>query len=185
MSPHNSQFIQANVRQHFQVHSSSSRLCVRQIESEQQSTVGEILQLLEVLALASRLAGPDNAVLSLTGSDSWLSKKKKKNSGALSSPSRLGNWWRSSYILDVVRTFWIWSSTNNWPVACGARHLAVSLGHLCDLLTYDHWYATSQRHDLWQWCNGKAIEALAGRRPTARWCCWRKLVFVRLPLLPY
>ena len=55
VSPHNSQFIQANVRQHFQVHSSSSRLCVRQIESEQQSTVGEVSQLLEVLALAGRL----------------------------------------------------------------------------------------------------------------------------------
>ena len=46
-------------------------------------------------------------------------------------------------------------------------------------------YATSQRHDLWKWCNRKASEALAGRRPTARWCCFRKLIFVRLPLLPY
>ena len=51
--------------------------------------------------------------------------------------------------------------------------------HPLDLLTI-----TSQRHDLWQWCNGKAIEALAGHRPTARWLCLRKLVFVRLPLLP-
>ena len=45
-------------------------------------------------------------------------------------------------------------------------------------------YATSQRHDLWQWCNGKTIEALAGRRPTARLRCLRKLVFVWLSLLP-
>ena len=30
------------------------------------------------MALASRLAGPDNTVPSLPGSDSWLSKKKQK-----------------------------------------------------------------------------------------------------------
>ena len=30
------------------------------------------------MALARRLAGPDNAVPSLPGSDSWLSKKKQK-----------------------------------------------------------------------------------------------------------
>ena len=179
MSPHNSQFIQANVRQHFQFHSSSSRLCVRQTESEQQSTVGEVSQLLEVLAQASRLAGPDNAVPSLPGSDSCrLSKKKKKFRSLFKS---FTSWWRSSYILDVVRTFWMWSSTNNWPVACRARGLVAD----CVTCAITVGYATSQRHDLSrQWCNGKAIEALAGRRPTARWCCLRKLVFVRLPLLP-
>ena len=42
------------------------------------------------MALASRLAGPGNAVPSLPGSDSWLSKEKQKNSGACSSPARLG-----------------------------------------------------------------------------------------------
>ena len=52
---------------------SSSGLCVRQIENEQQSTVGEVSQPLKVMALASRLAGPDNAGPSLPGSDSWLS----------------------------------------------------------------------------------------------------------------
>ena len=57
---------------------SSSGLCVRQIENEQQSTVGEVSQPLKVMALASRLAGPDNAVPSLPGSDSWLSKKKQE-----------------------------------------------------------------------------------------------------------
>ena len=57
---------------------SSSGLCVRQIENEQQSTVGEVSQPLKVMALASRLAGPDNAVPSLPDSDSWLSKKKQK-----------------------------------------------------------------------------------------------------------
>ena len=84
---------------------------------------------------------------------------------------------QSSYILDVVGTFRMLGSsavTRFWlcltvsPVLCDSRSL----------------YATSERHDLWQWCNRKAIEALAGRRPTARWCCLRKLVFVRLPLLP-
>ena len=86
---------------------SSSGLCVRQIENEQQSTVGEVSLPLKVMAQASRLAGPDNAVPRLPGSDSWLSEKKK--SGACSCTS-----WctESSYILDVVGTFWIWSSTN-------------------------------------------------------------------------
>ena len=59
---------------------SSSGLCVRQIENEQQSSVGEVSQPLKVMALASRLAGPDNAVPGLPGSDSWLSKKKQKKS---------------------------------------------------------------------------------------------------------
>ena len=51
---------------------SSSGLCVGQIENEQQSTVGEVSQPLKVMALASRLAGPDKVVPSLPGSDSWL-----------------------------------------------------------------------------------------------------------------
>ena len=40
------------------------------------------------MALARRLAGPDNAVPSLPGSDSWLSKKKQKNPKLV--PARLG-----------------------------------------------------------------------------------------------
>ena len=67
---------------------SSSGLCVRQIENEQQSTVGEVSPPLKVMALASRLPGPD-AVPSLPGSDSWLSKKKKKQNPKLV-PARLG-----------------------------------------------------------------------------------------------
>ena len=68
---------------------------------------------------------------------------------------------------------------------CWARHAPLTLFDCvtCAICSRSV-YATSQRHDLWQWCNRKAIEALAGRRPTARWCCLRKLVFVRLPLLP-
>ena len=58
---------------------SSSGLCVGQIENEQQSTVGKVSHPVKVMAPASRLAGPDNAVTSLPGSDSWLSKKKQKN----------------------------------------------------------------------------------------------------------
>ena len=88
MSPHESRFIQVNVRQPLQVHSSSSRLCVRQIENEQQSTVGEVSQLLEVMVLASRLAGSNDAVPSLPGSDSWLSKRNEKNPELV--PARLG-----------------------------------------------------------------------------------------------
>ena len=85
MSPHDSQFIQANVRQPFKVPLDSA--FHRQIENEQQSTVGEVSQPLKVMALASRLAGRDNAVPSLPGSDSWLSKKKEKKSGAYSCTS--------------------------------------------------------------------------------------------------
>ena len=40
------------------------------------------------MALASRLAGPDYAVPSLPGSDSWLSKRNKKNPEVV--PARLG-----------------------------------------------------------------------------------------------
>ena len=117
--------------------SSSSRLCVRQIENEQQSTVGEVSQLLEVMVLASRLASPDNAVPSLPGSDSWLSKKKQKNSGACSLSSYF-------YILDVVGTFWIWSSTND---ACQLRRAPLFDCVTCAIYSRSV-YATSQRHGL-------------------------------------
>ena len=108
---------------------------------------------------------------------------------------------QSSYILDVVGTFWIWSSTNmprsRLPALGSSRAFDfVWLCHLCDLrdATHDH-CSTRQASGmtcesdvvkvmLWKWCNGKAIEALAGRRPTARLLSLRKLVFVRLPLLP-
>ena len=158
VSPHDSQFIQVNVRQHFQVLSSSSWLCVRQIESEQHSTVGEVSQLLEVLALASRLADPDNVVPSLPGSDSWLSKKKQKKIRSFF--KSFTPWWRSSYILDVVRTFWTWSWTNNWPVACRARRLVIWLCHLCDLLMHDR--CTRQASGMT--CDSDVIE-----KPSRRW----------------
>ena len=87
MSPHDSLAVRPSKRS--PTLPSSSGLCVRQIENEQQSTVGEVSQPLKVMALASWLAGPDNAVPSLPGSDSWLSKKKqqKKKSEACSCTS--------------------------------------------------------------------------------------------------
>ena len=88
----------------------SSSGLIRQIENEQQSTVGEVSQPLKVMALASRLAGPDNAVRNLPGSDSWLSTKKQKKSRAFSACT---SWRSQATFLDVVGTFWIWSSNKH------------------------------------------------------------------------
>ena len=109
MSPHDSLAVHPSERS--PALPSSSGLCVRQIENEQQSTVGEvsISQPLKVMALASRLAGPDNAVPSLPGSDSWLSKKKQKKIRSLF--LHVLAMVQSSYILDVVRTFWMLGSS--------------------------------------------------------------------------
>ena len=49
------------------------------------------------MALARPLAGPDNAVPSLPGSDSWLSEKKQKKIRSLFLHVLV----QSSYILDV------------------------------------------------------------------------------------
>ena len=105
-------------------------------------------------------------------------------------------WKRNGYIC----VYFNWPPGPNPVVAISTRvgpgsrlcwHSHFCLSHRCrdtDCVTCAIYsrslYATSQRHDLWQWCNRKAIEALAGRRPPARWCCLRKLIFVRLPLLP-
>ena len=171
MSPHDSLAVHPDRSERSPTLPSSSGLCVRQIENEQQSTVGEVSQRLKVMALARRPAGPDNAAPSLPGSDSWLSEKKqtKKKINPKLVPARLG-----AVKLRFTEHF-----------GCWARHAPLTLFDCVTCAIYSRSvYATSQRHDLWQWCNGKAIEALAGRRPTARWCCLRKLVFVRLPLLP-
>ena len=51
---------------------------------------------------------------------------------------------------------------------CWARHAPLTLFDCVTCAIYSRsLYATSQWHDLWQWYNAKAIEALAGRRPTA------------------
>ena len=119
-------------------------------------------------------------------------KETKKNPELV--PARLGAVFQSSYILDVVGTFWIWRQQTcldqltriDHCCRCWARHAPLTLfdcvTRSCAIFSRSL-DATSQR-GLWRWCNGKAIEALAGRRPTARWLCLRKLVFVRLPLLP-
>ena len=88
MSPHDSLAVHPDPSERSPTLPSNSGVCVRQIENEQQSTVGEVSQPLKVMALARRLAGPDNAVRSLPGSDSWLSKKKQKNPRLV--PARLG-----------------------------------------------------------------------------------------------
>ena len=49
------------------------------LKKEQQSTVSAVSLLLEVMVLASLLPGLGNAVPILPGSDSWLSKEKKKS----------------------------------------------------------------------------------------------------------
>ena len=78
VSPHNSQFIQANVHQPaFQAPPLDSAFDRLKMNSSQPSARYHT-ELLEVMALASRLAGPNNAVPSLPGLDSWLSKKKQK-----------------------------------------------------------------------------------------------------------
>ena len=116
--------------------------------------------------------GPDNAVPSLPGSDSWLSKKKQNKKNPKLVPARLGavklHFRCCQNILDVGLVTRLWLCLTVSPAAVRSSH------DRC----------TRQASGLWQWCNGKAIEALAGRRPTARWLCLRKLVFVRLPLLP-
>ena len=90
VSPHDSLAVHPDPSERWPTLPSSSGLCVRQIENEQQSTIGEVSQPLKVMALARRLAGPDvdNAVPSLPGSDSWLSKKKQENPKLV--PARLG-----------------------------------------------------------------------------------------------
>ena len=176
MSPHDSLAVHPHRSERSPTLPSSSGLCVRQIENEQQSTVGEVSQRLKVMALARRPAGPAAARQRCTKSPrlrqlaEWKETNKKKIWSLF-----LHVLVQSSYILDVVWTFWMLGSSHAFDFAW--------LCHLCDLESRSL-CATSQRHDLWQWCNRKAIEALAGSRPTARWCCLRKLVFVRLPLLP-
>ena len=75
------------------------------------------------MAIASRLAGPDNAVPSLPGSDNWLSKKKQKKIRSLFLHVLV----QSSYILEVVGTFWMLGSSRAFDF--------VWLFHLCNQCT--------------------------------------------------
>ena len=91
--------------------------------NEQQSTVGEVSQRLKVMALARRPAGPDNAVPSLPGSDSWLSEKKQTKINK--SEACFCTSWCSQ--ATSVGTFWMLGSSRAFDF--------VWLCHLCDLLT--------------------------------------------------
>ena len=107
VSPHDSLALHPDPSERSPTLPSSSGLCIRQIENEQQSTVGEVSQPLKFMALARRLAGPDNAVPSLPGSESWLSKKETEKIRSLFLHVLV----QSSYILDVVGTFWMLGSS--------------------------------------------------------------------------
>ena len=106
MSPHDSQFSRANVRNPSKfilppLDSAFDRLKMNSSRpSARYHSCG--IEPLEVMALAGRLAGPDNAVPSLPDSDSWPSEKKQKNPGARSCVPTLHVLVESSYILDVV-----------------------------------------------------------------------------------
>ena len=144
VSPHDSQFIQANVNS--PTLQSSSGLCVPRIQNEQQLTVGEVSQPPKVMAQASRLAGPDNAVPSLQGSDSWLSKKKQQKSG--SGACSCTSWCRLHFrccrnTLDLV------VNLKTCLDHCWARHAPLTLFDCVTCAIYSRsLYATSQRHDL-------------------------------------
>ena len=125
VSPHDSLAVHPDPSERSPTLPSSSGLCVRQNENEQQSTVDEVSQPLKVMALARRLAGPDNAAPSLPGSDSWLSKKETEKIRSLFLHVLV----QSSYILDVVGTFWMLGSSRAFDFVW------LWLCHLCDLLT--------------------------------------------------
>ena len=138
VSPHDSLAVHPDRSERSPTLPSSTGLCVRQIENEQQSTVGGVTQPLKVMALARPLAGPDNAVPSLPGSDSWLSEKKQKKNPKLV-PARLGavklHFRCCRNISDVGLV------SRLCPLTC----LTVS----CTCAIYSRSvYATSQRHDL-------------------------------------
>ena len=116
--------------------------------------------------LASRLAGPNKAVPSLPDSEWWLRKTKQKNSVACSCVPTLHVLVESSYVLDVVLTFWIWivnkQSMSDRLVMC----LCLTVSPVQS--THDHCMGqasgTTCDNDVME----KAIKALARRRPTAR-----------------
>ena len=145
MSPHDSLAVHPSERS--PTLPSSSGLCVRQIENEQQSivTVGEVSQPLKVMALASRLAGPDNAVPSLPGSDSWLSKKKQKKK---SEDCSCTSWCSQAIFLMLLEHF-----------GCWARHAPLTLFDCVTCAIYSRSvYATCMT------CDSDVME-----KPSRRW----------------
>ena len=153
VSPHDSLAVHPDRSERSPTLPSSSGLCVRQIENEQQSTVGGVSQPLKVMALARPLAGPDNAVPSLPGSDSWLSEKKQKKKKIRS--LFLHVLVQSSYILDVVGTFWMLALVSRlW--LCLTVHVHVSP------VRSTHDQCTRQASDMT--CDSDVIE-----KPSRRW----------------
>ena len=98
VSPHDSPFIQARVRQPFQVPPDSA--FDRSKMNSSRPSARYHTEPLKIMAQASRLAGPDDAVPSLPGSDSWLSERNIKKIRSLFLHVLV----QSSYILlvDVV-----------------------------------------------------------------------------------
>ena len=144
VSPHDSLAVHPNRSERSPTLPSSSGLCVRQIENEQQSTVDEVSQRLKVMAPARRPAGPDNAVPSLPGSDGWLSEKKQtKKINPKLVPARLG-----AVKLQKKK------KTLSEHFGCWARHAPLTLFDRVTCAVYSRSdseyqvYAASQRHDL-------------------------------------
>ena len=162
--PHDSPFIQARVRQPFQVPPDSA--FDRSKMNSSRPSARYHTEPLKVMAQASRLAGPDDAVPSLPGSDSWLSKRNKKKFRSLFLHVLV----QSSYILlvDVVWTFWIWSSTNmHRSLLYWARHAPLTLCMLCDCVTCvrsTHDHCTRQASASGMTCDSDVME-----KPSRRW----------------
>ena len=150
------------------------------------------------MAVASWRAGPENAVPSLPGSNSWLSKKKQKKLRSLflrSNIARLGRvklqFRCCRYSLDRDRQQTMHNAKRRSRItvcwACCAPLLDGVTCAVCDLLTItapDMPAARLVTMMLWKSHRG-AGGGGGGRRSTACWCFLRKLVFVRLRLLPY
>ena len=119
------------------------------------------------MALASRLAGRDNAVPSLQGSDSWLIKKKHKKNPELV-PARLGavklHFRCCRNILDLVVNK---HASIDSTVACWARHVGLRALTLfdCGVTCAIHsrsLYATSQAAT----CDSDVMDRGAGLAPS-------------------
>ena len=177
MSPHDSLAVHPDPSERSPTLPSSSGLCVRQIENEQQSTVGEVSHACRWRSWRLHvdwLAQTTLYQVSQAQTAGWVKRNKKKTKNRSLFQHFLV---QSSYILDVVGTFWMLGSSLAFD-----RCLTVTV---VSPVRSTHDQCTRQASDMT--CNSDVIEkpsrALAGRRPTARWCCLRKLIFVRLPLL--
>ena len=62
---------------------------------------------------------------------------------------------------------------------CCARHAPLNLFDFvtCTIYSRSLYGATSQQHDLWQWCNGKAIEGAGGAPSNSSLTLFEKVTF--------